>query len=177
MTMRLFTYLTLDANGEPTAAAEYYNLDLADFDPEMSNNYVIGTARDGTERIVHDSRCHFPIRGSFITAINYLNLQSIGGTTRYFGAVMYRNYSLHLPICLFQEGISGESKKCFVFYLTSCPKDLASLATTVVTMPMNTTRHSHARNMRFNVSITLDGRYTDLNDINSAIWYRAERYG
>ena len=168
--MRLFTYLTLNADGEPTAFGDYYNLDLADFDPEMSNNYVISTDRTGVDHILHDPQYHYPVRGSFIAAVNYLNLQSIGGTTRYFGAVMYRNYSLHLPMCLFQEGMSGEGKKGFIFYLTSCPKVLASLATTVTTMPMNTTKHTHIRNMRFNIAISLDGRYTDFNDITSGIW-------
>ena len=163
--IRIWSQLALNAQGEPTASFIYYDPVICDLDAEVSNNYYVQTARDGTERIIYDPKYLYPVRGDLILDYNHINLTSNNIPPYYLGPELYRNNALHLPICIFQKELTGGGRKCYVAYLNSVPKELASLATTARDRPMNTNRIAQPRNLVFNLLITLDGVYNDFDDI------------
>lgn len=168
--IRLFSYLTLDVAGEPTAWASYYDLEFSDLNVDMSNNVNVVEERSGLVRMIYDPTYHYPVRGDLVISINHINERGTGATLRYLGNVLYRTYALHLPLCLFLQDGGGRGMKSYVCYLTSCDKLIAANATTAATEPMNTIRLSAQRAISFDMLITLDGVYTNIDDITSPVW-------
>ena len=173
--IRLFTYLTLAGVDpfEPTASDQYNDLDLSDLDVTMSNNYTIGETRDGLNTVVYDPKKLFPIGGNLIIHAGSLNKVGVGGVTRYFGPVLYRFFTQHLPICIFQQGSINAGMKCYKAYIVPpLPEAFASLATNMVGSPMNTqrTENNFPTWLSFELLITLDGVYFDIDNIAGASW-------
>ena len=168
--IRLFSYITLDGAGEPTAWGSYHDLDLADIDVDMSSNVNIVEERTGLTRKIYDPKYHFPIAGNLIISTSHIDEKGSGAILRYLGNLLYRTYSLHLPLCIFNQNNSDKGMKSYVCSLNSCDKFIAGNATTVVTEPMNSQRLTLPRTISFDLHITLDGVYTNIDDITSPAW-------
>lgn len=168
--IRMWTYLTLNGAGEPTAAANYYNIEFAELDVDMSNNMNLVEDRTGIIRMIYDSTYQFPVSGKLTISMTHVNLPSLGGTVRYLGNVLYRAYGLHLPVCLFLQDDKNWGQKCYVCYFTKPDSFIAANGTVLVGERMNTLMLNPRRSFTFDVLITLDGGYTDVNDLVSTSW-------
>lgn len=170
--IRVFTYLTLAGATpyEPTASDQYHDLDIADVDAVMSNNYSIAENRDGTHTVIYDTKKLYPVNGSLIILANSVNLLGTGSVGRYLGPVLYRFYQQHLPICIFSEGVAGVGKKCYLAYMLSLPERFAALATNMVQSHMNTSQMNYIGTFNFDLEIILDGVYFDIDNIAGASW-------
>ena len=175
--LKLFTYLTLNAAGEPTVAGTYYDFEETispDIDVKTGDNNRIFTFRDGTEGVINDPMPIFENRGrmSIIKAlVDYKSATLYLGATRYLGPVLYYHHREHLPICLFSESIQGTHKKCYACRILS-PLDnvLAGQVTINTDEALFLERHKMPKLLTFYLLILLDGLYTDKDDILTATW-------
>jgi len=173
MTLRIWTYQTLDAAGEPVAAGTGYDLEIFDLDAKMSNNFIIQTLRDGRDLTMHDTKIHYEVKGVLSIPTIYIDEQSVIqylGDWRYLAANFYHHYKYHDTITLFLRGINNSPPKAYVCYLTDLPVEIAAQATLDDTTQMHFSRQNAPLNMKFGLEITLSGAWSDWNDVTSVVW-------
>lgn len=171
--IRIFTFLTVNANGEPTAAGTYFDPVIADLDVDPSNNQLIIPIRDGTETIIADPQTQFEVRGTLNYSKSHVDLESVIqylGSDRYLSTVLYHHHRNKLPIAIFHSNITGTPKKCYVGKLLTCDKTVEAAATEDTTVPLFWERHSVPSLLTYQMKINLDGIYTDVDDITTAAW-------
>lgn len=171
--LRLFTYLTLNAAGEPTVAGTYFDPMLLDLGVQPSNNFIISPVRDGTRRLLKDPQTQFEITGVVHLRTPHVDLASATiylGATRYLGPVLHYHHRTGLPICLFLESITGTHKKSYVCYITRADAVLTAQCNTNTDEPVLLRRDAMPKILQFQVEIVLDGIYTDIDDITTAAW-------
>lgn len=167
---RIWTYVTVDADKEPLSSFVYFDPRLSDVRIEMGHNMTEYPLRDGRILLTHDSKYQYPVKGQLVFAGQDANLLDILNSVRYFAPVLYRSFALHLPLCIFQEGMLGEGAKAFMVYLLNPDPVLSSLATTETLARMNTQGITSGIQFQLDLHIYLDGIYTDFDDITSVIW-------
>ncbi len=172
--IRLWTYLTLNAAGEPTVAGTYYDPLIIDLDVESGQNNLVQTVRDGTQRIIHDPMIQFEVSGTLLLGTPHVDEPSTIaylGLTRYLGSVLYYHHREHLPICLFLQSHSLYShQKAYVARILRVDPVLTGRVTTHTEERVLLTRSQMPSILSFQLSILLDGLYTDLTDITTAAW-------
>jgi hypothetical protein len=170
---RIFTYLTLDVNGLPTAAGTYFDPSLIDDDANTGNNLIISPVRDGTRRYLKDPMPQYEVEGSFLINTAQVDLQSGSlylGAYRYLGPVLYYHHRMGLPICLFKRNILETHSKAFLCYLRECDNVLVGQSTINTDERVALHRNTMPKTLQFQYEILYDGIFTDPDDITTAVW-------
>lgn len=170
---RVWTYVTLDGAGEPTAAGIAYDLEICELNTRMSRNFIIQQLRDGRDVVLWDSKEHFEIAGSFLFPpidVDERSLVQYLGSYRYLGPNLYHHYKYHMPIVLFLAGFNNASKKAYVCYIVEFPEEIAAQATLDTTQIMHFSRIEMPRTLRLGLEITIGGAWSDFDDITTVIW-------
>ena len=173
MTMRIFTYQTLDAAGEPTVAGIGYDLEIYDLSTPMSNNFIIQELRDGRELTVWDSEMHYEVKGNLLIPTVDIDKKSINiylGNYRYLGPNLYHHYKYHNSITLFLRGINNTSAKAYVCYIVDFSPELAAQATLNDIALMHFSHSKDLASLKFGLEITLSGAWSNFDDITSVVW-------
>ena len=174
MSLRLFTYLTLNPAGFPIAAGTYFDPGMHDLDAQTGDNNRIFPFRDGTEGVINDPLPIYENRGRLSVRSTLVDLKSASvylGSFRYLGAVLYYHHREHLPICIFTESIQATHQKCYLCRILSpMDKALAGKVTVNTNEQLYLERHNMPRLLTFPLLIMLDGLYTDVGDILTAAW-------
>ncbi len=175
MTLRIFTYLTLDGDGEPTVAGTYYDPTIAEIDIDLGNNTVVQRARNGMPLVVSDNQHQLPVAARLSLLSTHVDLVSVVeylGADRYIAPALYIHWLNHTPICIFQQNIVAQAQKALLCYFAPAGFDKA-LAGQVVTLTDSRTHFSRMtppRVFSFNFVVVKDGEFTDIDDITSASW-------
>lgn len=171
--MRIIGVYPTLAAGIPTAVGTYFEIDYSDIAAPQFDNIQVGQVRDGTTRLLIDPMPQFENNGTFTFLPSEIAVKS--GTTylgsyRYFGPVLYEHARSHIPIVIFQKSTHNSVKKCYVAYLNSLDPVLAGNMTLNTSELPHLTRLSQPSSMSVGLHITRDGIFTDITDINSAVW-------
>lgn len=169
--IRLFTYATLDAAGEPTAAGTAYDISVYKIATPMGNNYYESPLRNGNVLLTFDTKTLYEVQCKFDILASYVGLKSLVaylGDHRYLGPNLYHHFKYHRSIVLFHE---DDAPKCYVCRILRLDERLAAQATLddTQTMHLSSEGDRHDRLM-FVLHISLSGTYTDIDDITTGVW-------
>src|SRR3990172_10927255 len=171
---RIYTFLTIDpSNGEPTVAGAYFDVRLSDLDVDMSENVIVQRLRTGRSVVIHDSAIHLPNTATLILGRTMVDIQSgavYDSAYRYLGNALFYEYVNHNRIAIFQQSENGEAQRCYVAMMTKFDRALASHATSFHADKTYLTRREMPRKLSFELVVSLDGYFTDIEDITSATW-------
>jgi len=171
--MRLFTYVTLDAAGDPTAAGTYFDIVLGDFDAIPGNNMLVQKLRDGTELLMFDPQVQFENSGTLLINSAHVDLKSAtmyGGAYRYLASVLCAHFRNHMPLVLYMQSTQETHPKGYVIYLTSGPKELIAASTDQTQDELYLTRTSMPKVLQFPCYIDRSGEFADYDDVTSTVW-------
>lgn len=169
--IRIFTYVTLDADGEPTAAGTAYDLDVYNIATPMGNNYYESPLRNGNVLLTYDTKTLYEVQCKLNILANYVGLRSLVmylGDYRYLGPNLYHHFKYHMPIVIYHV---DDAPKAYVCRILKLDEKLAAQATLDDTQIMHLSAEGdrHDR-MMFVLHISLSGTYTDIDDITSGVW-------
>jgi len=136
--IRVYTHMTLDANGYPTAAGAYFDVEFGDFSVILSSNMVVAPLRNGLEVLMFDSKPQYPVRGNLSFLVNLVDLESsaqYGGEYLHLGNSLYKHCQDHEPIAVAVWGHTGAGRKCYVAHILSFDEALAAVAMDDETIP------------------------------------------
>ena len=175
MSLRIFTYLTLDGAGEPTVAGTYFDPVMAEINIDLGNNTIVQMARNGMPLIVSDNQHQLPVAASLSLLSTHVDLESVIeylGDPRYISPVLYTHFTTHIPICIFQQNVAGGAKKALLCHFApgGFDKALAGQVITVTNRRTHFARVSPVQWFSFNFIVVKDGEFTDIDDITSASW-------
>lgn len=173
MSKRIFTFLTRNATGVPTAAGTYFDPILTDVDVDLADNINEQTVQEGWSVTTHDNAAQLPKNGILTLAASEVDHASGSlyvGLERYLGNALYSEHVNHQPICIFQEASSGDGKKCYVALMKKFDPVLAAHATGFHAFRTYLERYNSPKAFTIRFIVLLDGFYTDIDDITTASW-------
>lgn len=171
--IRLWTYVTLDADGEPTVGGTAYDIRIHDLSVQMGDNYYESPLRTGNVLLTYDTETLFEVRGRLIILSNDVDLKSLvqyTGNYRYLGPNLYHHYKYHLPIVLYLQGINNTAAKCYVCKIRKLDSLLAAQAIVDDTALMHFSTKKGDKSLSFDLHISKTGVWTDFDDITASAW-------
>lgn len=171
--MRIWTYVTLDADMEPVAAGTYFDPALADLNAVAANNTLVQPTRTGMPLVINDPTPQYPVAGTLTVSATHVDLEAgvpYDGGPCYFGPVIYEHNESHLPFVIFNYNINASSQKCYVARIVRMDEVLEAHATDDIHNMMHLSRVNMPRTFQFGLVIMLDGIYTSLGDVTSGTW-------
>jgi len=176
--LRIWTYINLDAFGDPATAGTYFDPEIYNLPVQMSQNILPQLVRDGTERIIDDPQFMFPVRVNLSLASSHVDLKSktvYNGSSRRLGPVLYLHKSASMWLVLFHQSSQGTSPKCYLCRILQLDPTLAGYST------IDTSDKTYgpgmepvSGNMQFVLSVNRDGIFTDFDNIASGTYHARE---
>ena len=178
MSLRIFTYLTLDAAGDPSAFGASFDVVLYEADAEMSQNTLVQSLRDQTQIIVDDPQQQLPLSMRLALASAHVDLESNQlylGSTRYLSAVLYYHKTQKMPICLFFQSAQTTAQKCYICRILDMDPVVAALSTinTAETLYLQVMEPAPPT-INLGLFIDRDGIFTDIDDVASGSYHVRE---
>jgi len=171
--IRIWTYVTLAANGDPVLAGTYFDIVLGDFDAVPGNNALIQNLRDGTQLRIKDPQIQFENSGTLMVKSDNVDLESVipyGGLSRYFGSVMAAHYRNDIPIVIFMQSTQATHPKSYLCYLEGVNAALLAAATDQTQDLLYLTRTAIPKILQFPCYIDRSGEFANYNDVTSSVW-------
>jgi len=171
--MRIYTYVTLDAAGDPISAGTYFDIALGDFDAVPGNNMLIQNLRDGTQLMVSDPQVQFENSGTLMIKSSHVDQKSAtmyGGAYRYLGAVLAAHYRNKIPLLIYMQSTQETHPKAFLVYLLSMDKAILAAATDQTQDELYLTRTNMPKVLNFETYIDRSGEFADYDDETSTTW-------
>ena len=169
--LRIWTYVNLDASGDPANAGTYFDPVIYSLKEELGQNTQIQLIRDGTEMIIDDPQDMFPMRLDLSLSMADIDLKSktvYSGFDRFLGPVLYLHKRAKMWIVLFHQSDQETSPKTYLCRLIRVDRMLAGCAT------IDTTDMTYAPGiepqsglMNFILYVDRDGIFTDFDDVAS----------
>jgi len=176
--LRIFTYVNLDAAGDPLNAGTYFDPLVYNLSATMGQNTLIQPVRDGTELIVDDPQAMHPVRLNLQLLMSSIDLKSetaYGGSSRYLGPVLYYHKSAAMWVVLFSQSDQLTSPKAYLCRLLEIDKVLAGCATIDTSDRTYAPQIESSGNMMdFMLYIDRDGIFTDFDDVSSGVFIDRE---
>ncbi len=171
---RIWTWLTLNAAGEPTNAGTWFIPDLFDLDANLGRNKIVQPLQDGRELLLNNTKVVFPVNGLMTIPLIHVDLQSrteYDGGERYLGPTFRNHHVLDLPICIFHRNIQQQHLKCYICeIMPPFPPKIEAQTTGITDKPMNMEGFNLPRSFTFRLQILLHGSFTDMTDVTSGTW-------
>lgn len=178
MSLRLWTYLTLNAAGDPIVGGASFDITQYSEAADMSLNTQVQRLRDGTEILVDDPQFQLPTRLDLSIASNHVDLLSRAaylGNFRYLGPVLYYHKSAKLPICLFFESSQVTARKAYLCRFLGFDRTLAAISNINTINPIYYQgAEPLPASMDFELYVDRDGVYTDVDDITTSVFSARE---
>ena len=178
MSLRIWTYVNLDAFGDPANAGTYFDPTIYNIPAGMSHNTLPQLVRDGTERIIDDPQFMFPVRLNLSLSASHIDLKSgtlYNAAFRRLGPVLYLHKSAAMWIVLFHQSSQATSQKCYLCRIFQLDPTLAGYST------ISTDEKTYgpgmepvSGNMEFLLYVDRDGIYTNLADVTSGTYHARE---
>lgn len=171
--MRIWTYVSLDEAMQPVSAGTWFDPALADLDVEAGSNTLVQTARTGMPLLLNDPMPQLPVRGTLTVSATHVDLESgdvYDGGPCYLGPVLYKHHESHLPLVIFNYNLNLSSPKCYVARITGMDRVLAAHATDEIHAMMHLARVNMPRAFQFDLTILLDGKFADVDEVTSGTW-------
>lgn len=175
--LRIWTYVNLDAFGDPLNAGTYFDPLVYNIQATMGQNTLIQPVRDGTELIVDDPQAMHPVRLSLQLLMSSIDLKSetlYGGASRYLGPVLYYHKTAAMWVVLFSQSDQLTSKKAYLCRLLEIDKVLAGCAIDTSERTFAPQIETSGNMMDFMLYVDRDGPFTDFGDVASGVFIDRE---
>jgi len=176
--LRLWTYVNVDADGDPSASGTYFEIPIYTLRVQMGQNTYIQPVRDGTEIFVDDPQPMHPVRINLQLLMADIDLKSESaymGLHRYLGPVLYFHKMEHMWVALFTQSDQETSRKCYLCRLLEVDQVLAGCSTiNTDEMTYGPQEEVGGAPMLFTLYVDRSGVFTDYDDVTSGTYIRRE---
>lgn len=176
--LRIWTYVNLDANGDPLTAGTYFDPVVYNLAASISQNTLIQPIRDGTEMIVDDPQSMHPVRIGLQLLMSDIDLRSetaYAGSDRFLGPVLYFHKTAAMWVVLFSQSDQATSPKAYLCRLLEVDRVLAGCATIDTSDRTYAPQQEASGNMMdFMLYVDRDGIFTDFDDVSSGVFIDRE---